>query len=186
MRIIAGNNKGHSLKTVGGMATRPTQDRVKEALFNIIGDHVEHARVLDLYAGTGSLGLESMSRGAISATFVDFSKNATTVLEANMAALRVKDCRILGIPVEKALRKLAVTNESFDLIFMDPPYGRNLVIHTLEMVFDLGIAARNARVVAEHESKYEPPKEIGDWFRIDLRKYGDTGISIYSCLSGGE
>ncbi len=183
MRIIAGRYRGLTLKAVSGMATRPTQDRVREALFSILGDFVDGARVLDLFAGTGALGLEAMSRGAEHATFVEMSKNALTVLTANIAITRCQHTTVLPIPVDRAIRKLAADKAQFDLIFLDPPYGRNLAHTTVAALVASGILDPQARIVAEHETRGEMPPELANWFRTDSRKYGDSSLSIYARIN---
>lgn len=180
MRIITGHYRGLTLKAVPGMATRPTQDRVREALFSILGNFVDGARVLDLYAGTGALGLEAMSRGAENVTFVEMSRNALTVLAANIATTRCPYATVLPVTVEKALRKLTAENARFDLVFMDPPYGRNLAYTTMQALVATPLLDTKARIVAEHESRTELPGEFGSWYRTDVRKYGDTTLSIFA------
>lgn len=183
MRIIAGKYRGLTLKAVSGMATRPTQDRVREALFSILGDFTDGARVLDLFAGTGALGLEAMSRGGEHVTFVEMSKNALVVLQANISATRCPHYAVLPIPVDRAIRKLAADKARFDLIFLDPPYGRNLAHTTVAALVASGILDPGARIVAEHETRGEMPPQLGDWFRTDSRRYGDSTLSIYARMN---
>lgn len=182
MRIIAGEYRGLQLKSVSGQATRPTQDRVREAVFSILGNAVDGAEVLDLYAGTGAMGLEALSRGANWATFVEMSKGALDVLRANIALTRTQAATVVPLPVERGVKKLRAEKKSFSLVFMDPPYGHNLVHQTLLALSEVGIVADSAMVVAEHENRSKPPRQIGHWFMIDSRSYGDTGISIYSFM----
>lgn len=182
MRIIAGEFRGLHLKSVSGQATRPTQDRVREAVFSILGNAVDGAEVLDLYAGTGAMGLEALSRGANWATFVEMSKGALDVLRANIALTRSQAATVLPVPVDRGLKKLRAEKRSFSLVFMDPPYGHNLVHQTLLTLSECGIAGNSAMVVAEHENRSKPGRQVGPWFMIDSRSYGDTGISIYSFM----
>ncbi len=165
------------------MATRPTQDRVREALFSILGSYVDGARVLDLFAGTGALGLESLSRGAEHATFVDISKGASSVIVANIALVRTSRATLLTLPADRAIRKLVSEGAQFDLVFLDPPYGRGLVPQTLALLASSGLLGPGARVVAEHETRSPLPHEFGDLFRTDHRKYGDSSVSIFARIN---
>lgn len=132
-RIIAGEFRGARLKSPPTTSTRPTADRVKESLFNIIAGRLDGATVLDLFAGTGNLGLESLSRGAASATFVDSA--TAPLIGDNAGRLRVNDrARVMRLDAFAALRKLADGGAAFDLIFADPPYHRDLAARTLAFV----------------------------------------------------
>lgn len=184
MRIITGKYKGKRLRTLPGDETRPTMDRVREALFSILSGNVEGAVVLDLFAGSGALGIEALSRGSANAHFIEKNRRAAEILNANIALLSGADCAVHHGPVERVLPGLARKGVVFDLVFMDPPYGRGLVPKTLETLCRLDMLAPECRVVAEHETRFKPPREIGNLFRIDRRKYGDTTISIYSPFMG--
>lgn len=186
MRIITGKYKGKQLRAVAGDETRPTMDRVREALFSILSGNIEDALVLDLFAGSGALGIEALSRGAARAHFIEKSRQVVEVLNSNIAMLPGADCAVHHGPVERVLPGLAKKGLVFDLIFLDPPYGRGLVARTLETLCRLGLLARECRVIAEHETRFKPPREIDTLFRIDRRKYGDTTISIYSPFISAE
>ena len=126
MRIISGQARGRKLATLEGENTRPTLDRTREALFNILQTRVRGAKVLDLFAGSGALGLEALSRGAQSAVFCDVSRQACAVIQKNIEALRAQDrSRLLCCDAMDALARLA--GESFDVVFLDPPYRKGLV-----------------------------------------------------------
>jgi len=161
-------------------------DRVREALFSILSAHVDDAAVLDLFAGSGALGIEALSRGAAVAHFIEKSRRAIDVLNSNLEMLPGADFNLHQGPVERVLPGLARKGLVFNLVFMDPPYGRGLVPKTLEALCRLNMLAPECRVVAEHETRFKPPREVGHLFRIDRRKYGDTTISIYSPFIGGE
>jgi len=186
VRIIAGEFRSVQLSTVSGMEVRPTMDRVRESLFSILSDHIPGALVLDLFSGTGALGLEAASRGARAIHFVESGRRVLPVLHKNIERLSGIDATVHPLPVEKALPRLAALRLRFDLVFLDPPYHKNLVPATLERLVRLGLPANTGRIVAEHEVRYQPPREVGAWFRIDTRTYGDTAVSIYSPLSGQE
>lgn len=175
MRIVAGRYGGRRLVAPPGTATRPTSDRVREALFGVLGSSVQGTRVLDLFAGSGALGLEALSRGAATAVFVDRSQRAITAIRANLEALGV-DAHVHRMEAHAALRAALARREAYDLVFLDPPYrhaaglGRKLS-ETLPPVL-----APGARVVTESDRR--------DSLALDLpisdeRRYGDTVIRIH-------
>ena len=151
MRIITGKARGLKLKTPTGLSTRPTADRIKESLFNILNGLINFAEVnavLDIFAGTGALGLESISRGAKSATFVDAV--TTEILRENIRRTKFTDCTILRGDFEKILRRLGEQNFSFDLIFSDPPYATDFAQKTLTLVAELNLLNVSGLIVVEH------------------------------------
>ena len=175
MRIIGGSARGRRLRTPRSYSVRPTADRVKESLFNVLGPAVEGARVLDLYAGTGNLGLEALSRGAREAVFVERAGAAADIIRTNLelCGLSAKG-RVLRRPVARVLAELERNGESFDLIFMDPPYRRNLAVTTLELLGRHPVCAPDALVVLECDRR----EELGAYEpRVtDRRNYGDTAL----------
>jgi 16S rRNA (guanine966-N2)-methyltransferase len=175
VRIISGTLGGRRLRAPRGLATRPTADKVRQALFDILGD-VGGARVLDLYAGTGALALEAMSRGAAAATLVDKSADAARCIEANAAALGVP-VRVLRADAAAALARLAREPERFDLVFLDPPYALD-VAPVLAALPPLLAAA--ARVIVEHDRRAAPAERHGPLALADRRRWGDTEVSFYS------
>lgn len=179
MRIIAGEFKGRRLAAVKGRI-RPTSDKVREAIFNILGPEVVEAMVLDLFAGTGALTLEALSRGARSAVLVEDQAAALSVLRQNLASLGVEArTRVMPLPVQAALRKLAAQGMQFSLIFLDPPYGRGLALGTLEALKDSGLLLPEARVIAEHSHREALPEQVGRLELSQSRRYGDTQVSFY-------
>ena len=151
MRIITGLAKGLKLKTPTGLATRPTADRVKESLFNILNGLINFSEVnavLDIFSGTGALGLEAMSRGAKSATFIDAA--TTEILRENVRRTKFTDCTILRGDFEKTLRRLGEQKFSFDLIFSDPPYATDFAQKSLTLVAELNLLAVGGLIVIEH------------------------------------
>jgi 16S rRNA (guanine966-N2)-methyltransferase len=179
MRIIAGEFKGRRLAAVKGRI-RPTSDKVREAIFSILGPAVEKARVLDLFAGTGALTFEALSRGAADAVLVEENPAALSVLRQNLEALGIQGCtRVLPLPVSGALRKLAAQGTQFSLIFLDPPYGRGLALNTLEILQDSSLLQPEARVVAEHSHREALPEQVGRLMLIQCRRYGDTQVAFY-------
>ena len=180
MRIIAGRYRGHPITAPAGRTVRPTTDRVREALFSILGATVEGATVLDLFAGSGALGLEALSRGAARAVFVEASLRSLEALRGNISRLGVDGVRVAKGRVEDTLPRLARDGETFDLVFLDPPYHKGLATETIERL-DAGPLLRpGARVVAEHEVDGAPPERLpGGLIRDDVRRYGDTVLSFY-------
>jgi len=186
MRVIAGKVGGRKLQAPKGMDTRPTPDRVREALFSMLLPHLAGARVLDLYAGSGALGIEALSRGAAHATFVEQGRAALTALQANLAALSLahKDISsVIAAPVLQGLSRLGQIRQQFGLILMDPPYAQNLVPQTLEAVVEGALLAPGGMVVAEHAGKSPSPAAPHPLQCIDLRRYGDVAVSIYTAPS---
>ncbi len=174
MRIIAGTLGGRRLVAPRGLATRPTSDRVREALFSALGD-VSGARVLDLFAGTGALGIESLSRGAAHATFVENARPALQALRANLAALGVADRA--SVVAEAAVRAVGSVAGPFDLVFIDPPYAALATIPPLVAALDRALAP-GSTLVLEHASRDPQPRLEGLEGRPP-RAYGDTSISVF-------
>jgi 16S rRNA (guanine966-N2)-methyltransferase len=179
MRIIAGALKGRRLAAVRGKM-RPTSDKVREAVFSILGPAVPGARVVDLFAGTGALGLEALSRGAKSAVFVEEHPASLTVLRRNVANLGLADrAEILPMSVKAGLRKLAARQAVFDLAFLDPPYGGGLAPAALIDLAGAGILSPAARVVAEHSRRETLPEAVATLEQVEVRRYGDTQVAFY-------
>ncbi len=179
MRIIAGACRGRRLHSPKGDRIRPTIDRVREAVFNIISVRVPDAKVLDLFAGTGAMGLEALSRGAQFCLFVDKSAEAVHLIRENVQMCAAQDSsRIIHGPADSAVRRLNSENELFDLIFMDPPYGKGYIEETLKIV--AAVAREDALVIAEQHVKDKPPQVPAIWQMDRERRYGDTLILVYS------
>ncbi len=179
MRIIAGALKGRVLAPVKGR-TRPTAARVREAIFSILGAAVLEARVLDLFAGTGALGIEALSRGAAQAVFVEDQPAALKGLQGNLETLGlVERSQVLPLPVAAALRKLAGQGEPFDLVFLDPPYGGGAAAATLAALAEASLLSPEALVVAEYSRRETLPEAVGDLVQQTDRRYGDTRVAVY-------
>ena len=174
MRIVAGRHKGRRLRAPAGAETRPTADRVREALFSILGS-VDGVRVLDLYAGSGALGLEALSRGAASATFVESGRPALAAIRANLDATG-EDAEVVAADAIRWLRAAGDGERAFDLVFCDPPYDAAAGI--AQPLGDLlpRVAAPQALIVTE-SSKRNPL--VIDLPLTDERTYGDTRIAIH-------
>ncbi|MBW1954094.1 MAG: 16S rRNA (guanine(966)-N(2))-methyltransferase RsmD [Deltaproteobacteria bacterium] len=178
LRIFAGNLKGTPLYSLKERSLRPTSGRVREAVFNILFHRVRSAVVLDLYAGTGALGLEALSRGARLAVFIDADPDAVSVLEKNIARCRVQErSQVIRWDINRNLNCLAGHPASFDLVFVDPPYHKGAVFSALKNLVECGVLEKGALVVVEHgvkESVQVPGFEL-----TDQRKYGKTLVSFF-------
>lgn len=177
MRIIAGTAKSRRIEAPAGRGTRPTQDYVREALFNILQSRVEGAQVLDLFAGSGALSLEALSRGARQAVLVDAARQAIGVTHRNIAALGFEDrCQVIPADALRALERLK--GRQFDLVFLDPPYDLDATpfLQALSMA---RLIAPQGLVVLEHQKGREPPAIPG--LKLESQRvYGDTGITFYA------
>jgi 16S rRNA (guanine966-N2)-methyltransferase len=179
MRIIAGEFRGRRLAAIKG-PLRPTSDKVREAIFSILGPAVAGGTVLDLFAGTGALTLEALSRGAKDAVLVEENAAALRVLRQNLQTLGLAErVRVLALPVAGALKKLAAQEAQFSLIFLDPPYGRGLALTTLTDLGNSALLVPAARVVAEHSRRESLPERLGGLRLHQARRYGDTQVAFY-------
>ncbi|MCE5333903.1 MAG: 16S rRNA (guanine(966)-N(2))-methyltransferase RsmD [Desulfobacteraceae bacterium] len=178
MRIIAGAFRGRGLRTPKDEKIRPTTDKVREAIFSMIASYVPEARVLDLFAGTGAMGLEALSRGAEVAFFVDRSAEAARLIRENITICGALDrARVIREDALSAVRRLASKGERFDIVFADPPYGKGLIDDILEIIET--VAAPKALFVAEQHAKDEPPRPSDVWEKYRERRYGDTLIELF-------
>ena len=178
MRVVSGTARGCKLQPVPGMNTRPTTDRVKENVFNLIQDHVRGAEVLDLFAGTGALSLEALSRGARSAVLVDMDRAAGAAIRKNMETSRLGDkCRLIPRDYHAAMDALAAEGARFDLVFIDPPYKMENTGEMCAALYDKGLLSGAFLLVVEHR-KGRAPMLDARFEAFDLRHYGDTEITF--------
>ncbi|MEN6413469.1 MAG: 16S rRNA (guanine(966)-N(2))-methyltransferase RsmD [Veillonellales bacterium] len=179
MRIITGSAKGTKLKTPRGLDTRPTADRVKESIFNILSEKIMDAVVLDLFSGTGNLALEALSRGASRAVLVDQSLTSIAVIKQNVLQTKCKArVEILKCEALKALQKMIQIGWKFDLIFCDPPYNKGLNDLVLQTLDRSQLLAPRGVIVIEH-SQHE--LLVPGWNKLEIRrveKYGETAVSF--------
>lgn len=183
MRITGGSLAGRRLRAPRGSGVRPTADRVRESLFGWLGDCTE-ARVLDLYAGSGALGLEALSRGAASAVFVERSRAAAAALRANLEALGLEARgRLLRAPVRTALAALGREGARFDLALLDPPYAAREAEGTLRALLAAGLLAPGARVVVECDRRH-PPGVVAGLASAGERRYGETLVRRFERAAG--
>ncbi len=185
MRIIAGSARGHTLIAPRGRDTRPTQDYVRESLFNILQRDVPGARVLDLFAGSGALALEALSRGAEAAVLADGAAEAIACIRRNVETLRMDErATVLKGEWQATLRRLAAENRRFTLVFLDPPYRMEDTGAQCARMADLGLLENGALVVIEHRRGRTPATDARFALR-DERGYGDTEIHFYTYQEGG-
>jgi len=187
VRIISGKAGGRRLATPPGRTQdiRPTSDRAREALFNILGPIVDQSRVLDLYAGTGALGLEAFSRGAREITFVDFHRQPLELIRKNISLCAHDNDQTVFTVLRHDLRKglppvLLGDRAIFDLIFLDPPYSQGLSLTTLQYLGNGDLLSPNGIVIAEERSSESLPDQCEVLHLFDKRTYGDTGFWLYS------
>ncbi len=179
IRIIAGALKGRKLATVPGVETRPTAERVRESIFNILGDSVRGARVLDLYAGTGAMGIEALSRGAESVLFAEDHKAALAALEKNIRACSLQS-RVDTIRwnILNNLNIIRSHSPGFNLVFIDPPYNKDMILPTLSNLVASRCLDGGARLVLEHSPREPIPANLPEYKISDQRRYGKTLVSF--------
>lgn len=179
MRIISGTSKGRKLVTPRSQSLRPTSDRVKESIFNILQDDIVGKVVLDLFAGTGNLGIEALSRGAKKTIFVEKGRQALRLIQRNLTQFGLEErSEILPKDANRAIGILKQRGESFDLILMDPPYEKGLIQKTLMKLNSYPIYHKDSILVIEHDRR-EPLSTVMDgWNLIRQRRIGDTLISF--------
>ncbi len=179
MRIITGTAKGRQLKTPRGRDVRPTSDRVKESLFAILAGRIADAAVADLFAGTGNLGLEALSRGAASAVFVDASPASIALIRDNAARTGLQGrAEILCLDALAAVDRFARTGRTFDLIFCDPPYNRGLVAAILGKIAAGDILRPDGTVIIEHSRHEQLPDSLVHLRVSRTERYGETLVSL--------
>ena len=180
MRVIAGAQKGRRLHGPKGHGLRPTSDRVKEALFSILGSRVTGSRFLDLYAGTGAIGIEALSRGAQQVTFVEPDQSALRVLRANLAQCGfANSADIHTCSAAAFLKRRAKTAIPHDLVFADPPYQPDRLAELWPALCDTAAIAPDALIVLEHSSKAAVPPSHGHLSLLRQYRYGDTTLSLF-------
>jgi len=177
MNIISGRFRGRKLKAPRGLETRPVQARIREAVFNQLGDP-DGLRFLDLFAGTGAMGIEAVSRGAASATFVDSAKRPCRAIADNLAAVGREDT-VLKMTVRRALGHFRDANLTFHVVFADPPYDKGLTLATLDSLGSGGVLEPGGLFLATTRATEELPESSGALTRIRQRKYGDTMLWVY-------
>ena len=180
MRIIGGTARGKRLASFRGMSIRPTTDKVREAIFNILSQPFSFKTVLDLFAGTGAMGIEALSRGAETAVFVDNDPKAVKIIKKNLELCRFTGrAKIINMGVQSALTFANKKRESFDLIFIDPPYLKSLTAVVLNYIADKRLLSADGLIVAESSKRMIWDGEVKGIELFDRRRYGDTVVSFY-------
>jgi len=175
MRVITGSARSRVLKTLEGENVRPTIDRVKEAVFSIIQFEIEGRRVLDLFAGSGQLGIEALSRGAASAVFIDADKNAAAVVKANLESTKLGENAV--VLQTDAFAFLQTSGLTFDIVFLDPPYGTGILQKALPLAAEK--TAQGGIIICEAPATEKLPESAGAFGLNRIYKYGKTAITTY-------
>ncbi len=185
IRIIAGQFKGRKIPTFPGRAIRPTSQRAREALFSILGPRIQEATMMDLFAGTGAVGLEALSRGAARVIFVEQNPLAGASIQHTLSELKsASSAHVLVEEVSLALQNSILLGwRPFDVVFMDPPYRLPDIKLLLGQIEQMNLIAPTGQFVYEHFHKTSPPHAIGEWKLVRTARYGDTAFSFYQPLS---
>lgn len=184
MRIIAGQLKGRTLKPPAWTGLRPTSDRLRETLFNVLAPRLPGSRFLDVFAGTGAVGIEALSRGARAVTFVEADRRAQALIDENLRRCGVSEgCAIIRAAAPQALERLVGSPgfEPFDLVFLDPPYDRPPADILTEIAALDGLVRPDGLVVMEHARRTATPERVGALLRQRLLPSGDSALAFYSC-----
>ena len=185
MRIVSGTFKGRSLATPRGMDIRPTSDKVRQAIFNILPREFPFERALDLFAGTGAMGLEALSRGAREVTFVDSGAEAIALIKKNLESCGV-EARVYRSDVQASLKQFSRNGEKFDLIIIDPPYSTTLLREALEAIDRDGLLALEGVIVAETTKRNALEADLKALEVYDERRYGDTVVYFLKHKAASE
>lgn len=175
MRVITGSARGMTLRTLEGDNTRPTSDKVKEAVFSAIQFELEGRRILDLFAGSGQLGIEALSRGAKNAVFVDADKNAVRIIKENLEKTKLDS--LTTVAQTDSIAFLSMTDKIFDIAFLDPPYETGLLQKALSKID--GHIAEGGVVICEHPFREELEDEVGGLKKYREYKYSKTAVTVY-------
>lgn len=180
MRVISGNYRGRRLKSLSGDNTRPTSDKVKESIFNMIGPYFDGGEVLDLFAGSGGLAIEAVSRGMDYAVCVERNYQALNVIKENVQITKeAEKFEVIKGDAKQVVQRLAIEGRVFDLVFLDPPYAQQAIVQDLEKMLAAKMIASNALIVCETDKKFELPEKIGTLEQLRRQVYGLAAITIY-------
>jgi 16S rRNA (guanine966-N2)-methyltransferase len=180
VRVIGGIYRGRRLLTVNGLDVRPTSDRLRETLFNILAPDILESRFLDICAGSGAIGIEASSRGASQVTFIDNSRRALSNIEANLHALGVKNVgAVINRDAARALRQLAEEGKQFDIVFFDPPYASDIYPAVMRLLDQLPVLSADAIVIVEHRAKTPPEDQYGRLRIYRVVKQGESALAFY-------
>lgn len=180
MRVVAGEFGGRKLKTLTGNNTRPTTDKVKGAIFNMIGPYFDGGTVLDLFSGSGSLGIEAVSRGIDYAVLVEKNFRAMTIIHENIEMTKKKEAfQLMKMPANQAIQQLAASGIQFDLVLLDPPYAKQEIVKQIELLLKNNLLSTKAIVVCETDKEVVLPEAVGALKERKRQDYGITAITIY-------
>ncbi len=180
LRVIGGSARGVPIKAPDTLNTRPTLDRTKESVFNILMPYITDTAVLDLFAGSGSLGIEALSRGAKSAVFVDKSNKCRDIILDNLNKTKfTEQATVLSMDVTNAIKNLHDKQSKFDLIFLDPPYNMNFVVKTIQSLDEFDIMSEEGILACEHHVDEIPPEKVGKLVKTRCKNYRETMFSFY-------
>ncbi|WP_243290249.1 16S rRNA (guanine(966)-N(2))-methyltransferase RsmD [Bacillus sp. FJAT-47783] len=186
MRVVSGSCKGKQLKAVPGMNTRPTTDKVKEAVFNMVGPYFEGGMALDLFAGSGGIGIEALSRGMERCVFIDRDRKAIQTIHMNLKSCRLEDrAEVFKAEAERALKALVKRSLTFDLIMLDPPYKKQKLESLITFIDENKLLNEHGVIICEHSDDVELPEEIGSCEVVKKETYGHTVITIYKLMKDG-
>lgn len=180
LRIIGGKARGVPIKAPDTKNTRPTLDRTKESVFNILMPYLADTIVLDLFSGSGSLGIEALSRGAESAVFVDQNKKCRDIIIENLNKTKFTEkSTVLNMDAISAIKYLHGKQAKFDIVFLDPPYNMNFVVKTIQSIDEFDIMSEEGIVACEHHVDEIPPEKVGKLVKTRCKNYGETLFSFY-------
>ncbi len=191
MRVIAGTFRSRQLKSLKGLALRPTSDRLRETLFNILADRIAGSRFVDAFAGTGAVGIEAISRGASEVVFIENHIPAATLIQKNLDSLEIHSgAKILALDALHGLQRLSTAHKSgaqaFDIVFLDPPYAASDDYHrVLSFLSDATFLSDGSLVIAEHSRKFDLPERFGNLERVRVLRQGDASLSFYRFAASG-
>ncbi|TCZ79912.1 16S rRNA (guanine(966)-N(2))-methyltransferase RsmD [Paenibacillus albiflavus] len=181
MRVISGKAKGRSLKAVPGMSTRPTTDKVKEAIFSMIGPYYDGGTALDLFAGTGGLGIEALSRGMDKCIFIDIEKKSLDTVIHNLETTGLREqAEVYRNDAARALKVLSKRDIQFQLVFLDPPYRMKFIGELVDKLQAYALLAPMAAILVEHDAEYQLDDVFGNCICERRVAYGDTAVTIYT------
>jgi 16S rRNA (guanine966-N2)-methyltransferase len=187
VRVVSGIKKGLHLKAVPGTSTRPTTDKVKESIFNIIGPYFDGGVGLDLFGGSGGLGIEALSRGIDKMIFVDRDQKAIQTIKGNLETCRLQDqAEVYRNDAVRALKAIVKRDITFDVIFLDPPYKQQKLTELIEEISKHQLLTSDGVIIAEHDSEVVLEKSIGNFELVRHEEYGIIGVSIYRYEEGWE
>ena len=180
VRVIGGTYGGRRLRSVDGLRVRPTSDRLRETLFNILKPRIADSRFLDICAGSGAVGIEALSRGASQATFIEKSRQACSVIEANLASLGIDSKTILNRDALSAFKRLDENQQRFDIIYFDPPYASDIYSRVLETLGVTALIAADGIVVVEYRARDRPQPGYGDLRIYREVRQGESALAFYA------